>query len=265
MTGTRTSLEAAIARVAGAVSLVVAVDFDGTIAPIEARPWLVVPDRRAVDALGALAALPGTTVAVVSARSLADLATQLGRPTGVRLLGSYGTESDAGPLALSDSEARRWAQLAVAFERLAIAHEAAWVERKALGVAFHARGVPGSERLLDAAVAVAEVQRGVHVLRGHEVVEALVRPVSKAAAVDALARGSAADAVAYIGDDHADETVFATLGVGDLGVRVGDAPTAAAHRVPDPRAVGSLLARLAQARSSRAVVGATGRDVHRAR
>ena len=57
----------------------------------------------------------------------------------------------------------------------------------------------------------------------------------------------------YLGDDVTDETVFTTLRAGsDIGVKVGDGDTAAAHRVPGctdvPTLLDALLGALTKAR-----------------
>ena len=252
MSAARPSLDAALAAAAVAPRLLVATDFDGTLTPFAPRPWMVTPDAGALAALGALAAVAATQVAVVSARTLADLTEQMGAVAGVQLLGSYGAETAAGPVGLDEAEARRWARLAVTFERLAVVHEAAWVERKALGVALHARGVGDSSALLARAVEAAAAMRDVHVVRGNEVVEAMVRPTSKAWAVDALAVRWLADVTVYLGDDHADEEVFARLGPADVGLHVGPGPTAAGWTVADPAEAGRALTRLAALRRTAA-------------
>ena len=58
--------------------------------------------------------------------------------------------------------------------------------------------------------------------------------VSKGAALDRLRERIGADAVLFAGDDVTDETAFARLRPGDVGVKVGEGDTAAEHRVPDP-------------------------------
>jgi phosphoglycolate phosphatase len=57
--------------------------------------------------------------------------------------------------------------------------------------------------------------------------------------------------VLYVGDDVTDEDGLASLGGADLGVRVGDGPTAASMTVPDPTAVARMLAHLARRRAER--------------
>src|SRR5689334_9779029 len=72
--GLDADLRGAAATVARVPELLVACDYDGTVAPIVDDPTLAVPLPEAVAALRALASLPQTTVAVVSSRALRDLA-----------------------------------------------------------------------------------------------------------------------------------------------------------------------------------------------
>ena len=76
--------------------LLVACDFDGTIAPICDHPDQVEPNQIAMTALRQLSELPMTTVAVVSGRSLLDLCGKMKGYPGIRLVGSHGAEFDIG-------------------------------------------------------------------------------------------------------------------------------------------------------------------------
>ena len=68
------------ARIDRAASLLLFLDFDGTLAPIVPEPALaVLPDRHA-QVLNELAALPTITIAIVSGRSLGDVKGRVGIP-----------------------------------------------------------------------------------------------------------------------------------------------------------------------------------------
>src|SRR6185436_16727348 len=90
------ALRAAVGRIARVPLLLVACDYDGTLAPIVEDPSTAVPLPESVAAVRALAALPQTTVAVVSGRALRDLAALSRLPSEVYLVGSHGSEFDIG-------------------------------------------------------------------------------------------------------------------------------------------------------------------------
>ncbi|PZM95567.1 MAG: trehalose-phosphatase, partial [Actinobacteria bacterium] len=89
-------LRAAIGRIARVPLLLVACDYDGTLAPIVEDPTKAVPLPESVAAIRALATLPQTTVAVISGRALRDLAVLSRLPSEVHLVGSHGSEFDIG-------------------------------------------------------------------------------------------------------------------------------------------------------------------------
>src|ERR1044072_4665021 len=78
-------LRRAIVQLARTPRLLVACDYDGTLAPIVEIPEQARPMTESVGALRSLAGLHETTTAVISGRALRDLAT-LSRPArGVNL------------------------------------------------------------------------------------------------------------------------------------------------------------------------------------
>ena len=85
-----------IRQLARVPSLLVACDYDGTMAPLVDDPMMAVPNRDSVSALRGLAEQANTPVAVISGRSLRDLATLSRFPEEVRLVGSHGSEFDLG-------------------------------------------------------------------------------------------------------------------------------------------------------------------------
>src|SRR5258707_10853052 len=83
-------------EVSRAPVLLVATDYDGTLAPLVSEPSLAEAHRESVVALKALAGLPQTHVAVISGRALADLSGRLGGIDSVHFVGSHGSEFDHG-------------------------------------------------------------------------------------------------------------------------------------------------------------------------
>jgi trehalose 6-phosphate phosphatase len=236
-----------ITGLAAAPELLVALDFDGTLAPIVEVP----ADARALPAARAaiddLAALPSTTVVLLSGRALADLATVSGFGPPVRLIGSHGLESNDGPVPLDDAERERLDRLNAEVDALVDGQPGVRTERKPAGVAVHVRGAAPDvgARVLDALREGPAAVSGIVTTPGKAVLDLAVTDMNKGVALDRM-RGSAT--VFFAGDDVTDEAVFARLRPGDVGVKVGDGDSAAPHRVQDPAALTALLEELLTAR-----------------
>ncbi|NKW21571.1 trehalose-phosphatase, partial [Rhodococcus hoagii] len=99
-------LRRALSTVARTPRLLVASDYDGTMAPIVSDPEKAYPHAESVRALRALAGLAATTAAVISGRALKDLATLSRLPAEVQLVGSHGSEFDVGFVHAIDANAR---------------------------------------------------------------------------------------------------------------------------------------------------------------
>jgi trehalose 6-phosphate phosphatase len=81
---------------------------------------------------------------------------------------------------------------------------------------------------------------------GKDVLEIAVTDAHKGAALRRLADELGAAATLYLGDDVTDEDGFRALtGPADVTVKIGDGPTEARHRVPDPAGAIAVLNRLA--------------------
>ncbi len=259
-------LEARMAHLARAPQLLVACDYDGTVAPLVDDPMAAHPYRETVVAMRALALLPQTHVAVISGRSLRDLATLSRMPAEIHLVGSHGTEFDIGfGAGLSPETTAVRARVETALRAIALRTEGAVVEPKPAAVAFHYRTV--APAAADAALAEIEAGPGaldgVHVRHLNHVVELALIPTDKGKALEAIRHQVGASTVLYLGDDVTDEDAFATLTGPDVGVKVGDAPTMAEFRVGGTVAVGRLLAQLNEQRSSwLAGAGVTDIDEH---
>jgi len=226
---------------------VVALDFDGTLAPIVAVPEDARALPEALTAIEGLAALPSTTVVLVSGRAVADLAEVSGLAPPIKLVGSHGLETDDGPVPLDDAQRVRLADLKAQVDTVVDGADGVRIEPKPAGVAVHVRGAAPDvgARVMDALRAGPAAAEGIVSTPGKEVLDLAVTTTSKGAAIDRI-RGGAA--VFFAGDDVTDETAFTRLRPGDLGVKVGDGDTAAAHRVPDPAALAAVLEELLAAR-----------------
>src|SRR5690606_6119838 len=131
-------LAARAAHLARAPQLLVACDYDGTVAPLVDDPMAALPHRDTVIAMRALASLPQTHVAVISGRSLRDLATLSRMPQEIHLVGSHGTEFDIGfGSSLPPDVARARERVESALRAIALRTEGAVVEPKPAAVAFH--------------------------------------------------------------------------------------------------------------------------------
>ncbi len=246
-------LESRLRELARTPVLLVASDYDGTVAPIVPDPSHALPQRESVVALRALANLPHTYVALISGRALRDLAALSRLPPEVHLVGSHGSEFDldfaqtlsAGQIALRQRVLEELDDIARSGRGLA-------VEAKPANIAFHYRNAdPETARRAVAAVLerVATLE-GVTLRHGKSVLDVGVVATDKGDAVQTLRHRVAATAVVFLGDDLTDEDVFATLCGPDLAVKVGPGATRAPYRIDGTEDVARLLARLAELRSA---------------
>ena len=231
--------------------LLVAVDFDGTLAPIAADPASAVADPAAMASLRALADLPQSYASILSGRALSDLARRAPGIPKLVLIGSHGGEVAPGGLVpLAEEQTRLLDRLHSAANQRASDLAGARVERKPAGVAFHFRGCDPAKADLAASALRAELAplESVHVRDGKKVLEFSVIDANKGKALAHLRRRVGATGVLLLGDDVTDEDAFAVLAPTDVGVKVGEGATTAKLRVAEPADVVGALARLLQKR-----------------
>jgi trehalose-phosphatase len=246
-------LRQALATVARAPQLLVACDYDGTLAPVTGDPWSVRPLPEAASALRSLAILPATTTAVISGRALRELAAMSRLPGEVHLIGSHGSEFDIEFVHTLDRRARALqARLVDAVRRITRRQPGVVLEVKPASVAVHMRQADpaAAARVLARIRSGPGTWDGVHVTEGTAVVELSAVPTDKGEALDVLRHRCGATAAVFVGDDNSAEEVFARLAGPDLGIKVGDGVTQAAHRVHDPQAAAVVLSVLAELRSA---------------
>ena len=220
-----------------------AFDFDGTLAPIMARPDEARISLAVAARLGALAArLP---VAIVTGRAVADVRGRLGFQPW-HIVGSHGAEDELDP----GGAARQGVALDPLRELLGargpdLAAAGVWVEDKKQSVALHYRLSRNRERAL---AVIDELLSGQDLslrrFAGKMVVNVMaVDAPDKAHAVQALVARCGASCALFAGDDVNDEPVFIAAPPNWLTVRIGrDNPASHAKFFLDsPAEMASLL------------------------
>jgi trehalose 6-phosphate phosphatase len=231
--------------------LLVASDYDGTMAPIVDDPAEARPHHEAIVAMRLAGALPQTYAAIISGRALVDLGTLTGYPENVHLVGSHGSEFDVDFADTLDADQTHLRERLIdELEAVASGHEGFLIEKKPASIAFHYRNAPEAAAMaaLESILSGPAMREGVHVKRGKMVVELSVVQTHKGMALDMLRHRFGATAVIFVGDDHTDEDAFATLQGPDIAIKVGDGDTAARYRVDGPEDVARVLANLSEKR-----------------
>lgn len=198
-------------------SALVALDFDGTLAPLSPHP----DDARPLPGVGRLlrdVRATGAALAIVSGRSVPSLlkVSGFGAVPGIVLYGMHGVERwQDGRLrapAIPDGirELRRTLPAIVAG---AAGDPAVWIEDKDLSLVVHTRLTAEPDRLLGLLrdpVTEAAVAAGLEVRPGKEVLEIVLPGTDKGTALRELI-GAETAAVLYAGDDVGDLPAIAEV------------------------------------------------------
>lgn len=253
--GLSRELIGALNELARVKKLLVALDFDGTLAPEVDDPEKARAIPEARDAVLRLLALPNTRVAMVSGRALASLEQVTDLPDETLLVGSHGIEirldNPDDSFVLDPAELDRVDALQEVLNEVADSFDQVWLEEKPAGFALHTRLATEHNSRVAHLVALSEANAEIDDLKvrsGKNVLEFSVRSTTKGEAVEHLRGYTHADAVFFAGDDVTDEDAFATLQPHDVGLKSGDGETIAAYRVPGPLQVAQVLALLADYR-----------------
>lgn len=222
-------------------------DFDGTLAPLAARPELAAMAPTTATALRRLADAAEGALAIVSGRTLHSLDDRLGewRPAAA---GSHGIERrDAGGRVYVDDGGGRAAGAIDAVAAFGATHDLL-VERKPAGAAVHFRARPDMEAAAKAAVEAAAATVGARVVHGNMIAEFALAHADKGDAVRAFMGEPPFEGrrPVFAGDDLTDEDGFrAVRALGGAAIKVGSGPTDAGYRAPDINAFLAWLERLA--------------------
>lgn len=225
-----------------------AFDFDGTLAPIVARP----ADAMTAPGLAGLLSILSTRlpVAVISGRARDDLQRRLGF-TPTHAVGCHGAEDADDPDAtLRRSRALDGLREVVRARSAMLADAGVTVEDKGAALALHHRLAPSRARAERAIrTTLAMVPPGIDTFGGKRVVNAVAAgSPDKAASLRTLVQRHHAGAALFAGDDLNDEPVFRSAPPDWLTLRMGrtDACTAARWRLDGPTDLARLLQQLAR-------------------
>jgi trehalose 6-phosphate phosphatase len=237
--------EAVRARIEPGSSLLIALDFDGTLTEIQDEPDAprLSDERRRI-----LARVPdaGHWLAILSGRALSHLRMRT-RIERAICVGNHGMEIAGAGLDERLAPAATASRLASLLASLP-ALDGTWIEDKGLTASVHVRPRHDCERHAQVGQAFRPaVERAGFALRSGKAVWE-IRPLGAPTKGDALCRlmevlpGVEPWRTVFVGDDTTDEDAFAVLPEG-ITALVGPAgrTTRASHRLPDPPAVYRFL------------------------
>ncbi|QQT70482.1 hypothetical protein I6I57_06295 [Brevibacterium casei] len=232
---------------AEADDLLVALDFDGVLAPLQDDPSLSRVLPASAEAIARIASLPNTQLALVSGRDVATLRELADPPASAMIVGSHGAEIDLGPgqdasgtesaATASGTESAATASAPDPTEANAVTNDEEEllaaiddhlaelttlsdregfdlrIERKPYSRTVHTRGMaPGlAASLREHVVSVQAEHGGIRVIEGHDITELAVSQATKGTGIRALVAEVHPTAALYLGDDITDEDAFAEL------------------------------------------------------
>lgn len=226
-------------------------DFDGTLVEIAATPDAVEVSVSLRQLLRDLHQRLDGRVAIVSGRSVAEIAALL-EPVTLTVAGSHGLEIAAAgePPVVPERTEGVDAALA-ALNDFARDRPGVLVEDKPFGVGLHYRQAPEQEADARALAATLADRHDLHLQLGKMVAELRLPGGDKGSALKALMAepGRAATRPVFMGDDVTDEAAFAAAcELGGAGILIGPArDTRARYRLDDVPAARAWLRRGAEA------------------
>ena len=192
-----------------------AFDFDGTLAPITARPEQAELRARTRRLLARLAA--AYPCVILSGRARADVLAKLDGVRPERVIGNHGAETGSTE-AKARRQIERWKQ---ALETAVASLPAVWVEDKGFSLSVHYRQSPRKAAARRSILEAGRSLKSARVFGGKQVVNVAVEGVPlKGEALASERDRLRCDWVLFVGDDENDEDAFALKG-NTVAVRVG--------------------------------------------
>ncbi|MFT4147634.1 MAG: trehalose-phosphatase [Micrococcaceae bacterium] len=249
-----TSLESALQQFAQQQKILIALDFDGTLAPFVARPEDARMSNTASSTLQQLSELSDTFVALVSGRNLESLQEVASPEQKYYLVGSHGAEMNftGASAALSPEQRELLDNATTDLQHTTRQFPGSHVEHKPSASVFHFRDVNESheESIEKIMQDFQEKYPDIHMMAGNKVFEFAVLDTNKGEALKALRNEIKPDSILFAGDDVTDENGFKVLNSHDIAVKVGSGETTANYRVANTDAVTQLLQSLLELRKA---------------
>jgi trehalose 6-phosphate phosphatase len=236
--------DAARRRITACKTVVLFLDFDGTLAPIRKAPSLAVMPQRTKGILASLARRPEFVVGLATGRTRADIVRKVGLK-GLFLITNHGFEISRGKTRWVHPAAKRarpgLTRCAAALRRSLRAVRGTLIEHKGYTLSVHFRNVSkAGVPIVHQTVAELLLQYGdsLKSAAGKKVLEIRPRVLwgkgHAALRVLQSLRRSPSPLVLYIGDDVTDEDAFRLLPRGAITIAVGRYRSAALYRVKNP-------------------------------
>lgn len=219
-------------------NVLLAFDFDGTLAPLSRSPSAA--RMRAATTRWFERVRAVYPCIVITGRAQADALGRLGDIAARRVVGNHGAEPSSHGRTIR-RRARSWL---LDLTRRLSTERGVLIEDKGLSLAIHYRHARNRQAARRAILAAAQSLNDVRIIGGKCVINLVVRDApNKAAALERERVRLGCDTLIYIGDDETDEDVFALNRPTQLlSVRVGrDRASAASHYIRDQKEIDKLL------------------------
>jgi len=229
-----------------AANVLLAFDYDGTLAPIASTPGrarMRATTRRLLTRLAKC-----YPCVVISGRPLADLTRRLRQVPVWHLVGDHGYES-RGETPKPTGHVREWVGR---LRELLPANKGLLIERKRNSITVHYRHARDKRRLVTVITDAVRQLPGARAINGAEAINIIpAQGPNKGIALQQACRVFACDAALYVGDDDTDEDAFASAGPERLlSIRVGTRrPSMARYRLRRQEDLDLLLRALLELRS----------------
>jgi trehalose 6-phosphate synthase/phosphatase len=218
------------AKLAAAQSRTFLLDYDGTLRELVGHPELAVPTAEIRDLLSELAALPGSSVHIVSGRPRETLEAWLG-DLPVHLCAEHGylVRPAGGDWHVAAEVDLGWLErVERLLERVTADVPGTLIERKTASIAWHYRGAEpeyGAWRARELLFGLGSLLAGeaAEVLPGHRMIEVRARGVNKGSYLESILPDLTGEshAVLAAGDDLTDADLFRMLPAGSIVIHVG--------------------------------------------